>query len=764
MKEESRDNLKKAKKDSPRKNRINHKSQSNPNIFSILLLTCYIIIVTNYAYSLQAQQQLQNNDSYTEIFLGDQQLPFTLLGREILSSSDVSECSVNQAIHSTLQGVIENGLEQASGNTLTTNNDGLEQQSTTRPFHNLLLGFPFTALNKPLLIGTSVTNFSDQNNAHYQTKHYQDIFREYQFSFLDAKEVQAHLTNSDGDGCFLNLVFCGSRGNCEDEDGQTVFYTRIPVLGISQKHQAVIVDPALLGHHLSDKIAFFSPNTPPPQRLNRRETLIPTKDHLAFVVDFSQSTLIFDVTSTLDWETPLPLPEMTSRWFIKLGADQDNFMNKPPHQGIEYFLVVYSFLQNGPLILTGDISRDRPMKYYVKDVPSEYHEAVRKGFEHWNSISIALMGYPVFSYVFIQGDYDGQQEIITRDIRYNVLEWDFQDKYYPYNGITFSFFDQNIGKILSTNIFLQGPRLIEKHSRWFRYSEMIRANEVVRDTTLPTDALENDNLISVVSLPNLAPHLQVLTLAPQTETFESYIQGFITTLVAHELGHSLGLAHHSKGNIFAQGEYASHSAMDVLSFHTNYKPFSQDYDRKALAYGYLDILPSHIDTSCNMYNPSNDQGPSPECSMNDETAFPLENFAIRLREVFDLLMNRRDDQSLPYLIWNSQVHNYFSGLTSGLLAYYSSADTYYDNLQSVFIDGRKPENPQEVKDLVMSYLYPMACDPNLNHLLKEYIIRNPNDSIFDEALQFNASAFLNNLQNQIFSRTDLRMIACSLNL
>ncbi len=372
--------------------------------FPIILLTCYFIIMTNYAYSEQEQEQAQNNNLYTEILLGDEQLPFILLGREALSSNDILECSANhnQDTHSILQGIIEieNNPEQIS----TTNDDKSEQEPTTRSFDNLLLGFPFTALNKPLLIGASLTKFSDQDNAHYQTKHYKDIFRDHRFAFLNAKEIQAHLAGSDDGGCFLNLVLCDNRDDCKDKNDQLVFYAQIPVLGISQKHQAVIIDPAFLGNSLSDIIDLFRPNNN--SRSMRQETLIPTKDHRSSVVDFSQSTLIFDVVSTLDWEEPPPFAEMTSRWFIRPGLDQEDFINRPPTQRVEYF-VVDSFLQNKPVIVTRNISRDKPVKYYVKNMPEEYQDAVREGFEHWNSISINLMGYPIVSYTFIQGDYDG---------------------------------------------------------------------------------------------------------------------------------------------------------------------------------------------------------------------------------------------------------------------------------------------------------------------------------------------------------------------
>ena len=726
--------------------------------FLIILLIYYINILTNYAYPGQEQQPTQNEGSYTEVLLGDEQTPFILLGREILSSNDILECSTNH--NEVLQRVVENNLRQVSDIAMT-NSDRLDQKSTERSFHDLLLAFPFTALNKPFLIGALVTKFSDQDNAHYQTKYHRDIFKDHQLALLNAKGVQAHLASSNNSGCSLNFVLCDNGGDCKDENGQLIFYVQIPVLGISQKHQAVIIDPVFLGNYLNDKIAMFRPNTSPESNQQEEESLISTKDHRSFVVDFSHSTLVFDVISTLNWEGPPPFAEMTSRWFIKFGLDQSDFISRPPTQGVEY-LIVYSLLQNGPLIVTRDISKDNPVKYYVKNVPNEFQESVREGFEYWNSISIALMGYPLFSYTFIQGDYDGQQEIIAGDIRYNVLEWNFQNKY-PYNGLSLSLFDNNTAQILSTNILLQGPRLMEKYSKWFEYSKTIRAGEVIRDT-LPTDALENDNLISSIQLPGFPPHLQVVTLAPQTETLESYMQGFITALTAHELGHSLGLAHHPKGNIFAQGEYASHSAMDELSFHTNHKPFSRDYDEMQLAYGYLGRLPHNTDMSCEngIYNFLDGRDQSPECSRDDETIFPLENFAIRLKEVFDLLMTRKDDQSFPYLIWNGHVHEYFLKLIAGILAYYSSADTYYDNLQTVFIDGQKPQSPQEVKDLVMSYIHPIACDSTLNSLFREYIIRNPNDSVFNEALQFNSFNFLNSLQNEIFSRTDIRTISCVL--
>ena len=715
-------------------------------IFKVICITIWIVCVTDDALTQkQVQNEIQDEEisnSYIETFLGDQQTPLVLLKREILSSGDVLSCSTSQEVHS--QNMIKQELKQIP-----------HQQVSIDYTEGLLLGIPLTALNKLMNIMGIIIDFSDRNQAVYQTPPYQDMFRRYHLANT-VKNVQAKLINSNDDSCFLGFFICHHQDNCiTDDEGQPVYYTKFPVLGISQNHKVVIIDPTSIGDYLKDKIIGIK---------SQYGNIITKIEYpRSFIIGFSQSTLVFDIVSTLDLPDLPSSPEMTTRWSIKFGLDKnkENFVRRTPTEGVEY-LTTYSSLQDTNLILLRDISRDNPAHFYIKNVPNEYQEPFQQAFDYWNTIFISLRGYPAFTYKFIQGNYDGEEEIIVGDVRYNILEWDLKYRH-GYNGDSMNFFDLNTGEIWSTIIQIQGPRLVEEYSKWFRYSDIIRSNEVVRESPITAPFYKSTyNLISQVSIDGFPLHQQPLMLAPENETFDSYIPGLLRTIAVHEIGHSFGLDHEFRSSTFAQNSYVGHSVMDYLKFHNANKPVSGTHDTTTLAYGYLDRPPEKTDISCsdsdliNYYRYNNDN--SPECSQTDETNFPLENFALRLRQTLDLLTSRKDDQSFPYLIWNNLVANYVGGLAFGLISYYFSAETHYDQLQTVLIEGRKPETPQEVKDLVMEYLESIICGPEFNNIIRTNGLDLNNT--FDYRLHQNAISFLGVVQGTVFNTTDIRTMEC----
>ena len=706
------------------------------NLFFYICITC----MTSYALAQNTKVEVQNEevpDSYIETFLGDQQTPLVLLKKEILSSEDVLSCSDIQNIN--LQDMMQQASKQPAENVT------LHQQTSANSTESLLLGIPLTALDKWLNIIGVVTDFPDQKQSVYQTPIYQNIFRRYHLANI-VQRVQAELINSNDGNCFLGLVICLYQDNCiTDNEGQPIHYTQFPILGISQKHQVVIIDPASMANPLKDKITEMKPryNDAMPEIKNPRSS----------IVGFSQSTLAFDIISTLDIPNLSPLPKITTRWFIKFGLDKskENFVTRAPTEGVEY-LTIYSSLHNTHFIRLRNISKDNPAHFYIKNVPEQYQEPFQQAFDYWNAIFISLMGYPAFTYQFIQGDYHNEEEIIVGDIRYNVLEWDLTYRH-KYNGYSFNSFDLNTGEIWSTGIQIQGPRLIEEYSRWFRYSQIIRSNEVIREPPLTAPFYESTyGLIYQVFIDGFPPHQQPLMLAPENETFDNYMPGLLKSIAAHEIGHALGLDHEYRSSTLAQNGYVGHSEMDYSTPYTANQPISGTYDEKAIAYGYLSRLPDQTDISCSdddlIGYYFNDNNKSPECSLADETNFPLENFAVRLRQTRDLLTNRKDNQSFPYLIWNQLVINYVSDLTFGLISYYFSAETHYDQLQTVLIEGRKPENPQEVKDLVMEHLQSVICDPGFHNIIRA----NDLDlsDLFDNTLHQNALSFLRTIYEIVF--------------
>ncbi len=528
----------------------------------------------------------------------------------------------------------------------------------------------------------------------------------------------------------------------------------------------------MFGRYLSDQITSFPIRHPlinEPQFISK----VLTGDSQSSIVDFSQETLIFDVTSTINWSkvhfeedglifrddfregiSDEYLSEITSRWAIKFNKDvtENNFITRVPIDGIET-INVYSTLYGKPVIqkwrLVDDSGNPRFINYYVKNVPEMWQSSFREGFEYWNSISMELRGSPIFTYKFIQGDYDGQQEVITGDIRFNVLEWDTQYKQ-RYLGTASGSYD-NAGEVLHSSILVQGPRLVDEYQRWFRYSQMIRSGEPIEDIPLSANRFERD-MMKIVSQVNLQDqrktHLQVLQLAPASETFEDYMSGFFRLLVAHELGHPLGLGHYYMANIYAQDGYVGNSVMDLAGRVDGYKLSSRHYDRKAIAYIYLGILPDFNQkvVSCSRRNLITldriDKNMFPECSDIDATNNPLESFARELQETFDLLTERRNIQANPYLIWNDQVEIYIRSRILGIMSYYVSADFSYDKVQSVLIEGRSPVSPQELKQVVLEkYITPIVCQASSMMIKNSFQNQDHPQTFSDRLIQTNSTHF-----------------------
>ena len=209
--------------------------------------------------------------------------------------------------------------------------------------------------------------------------------------------------------------------------------------------------------------------------------------------------------------------------------------------------------------------------------------------------------------------------------------------------------------------------------------------------------------------------------------------------------------------------------MDKFEYKDAYKTSSGLRDKRAIAYGYFDILPDKVDNVCRDINLieierlSGRRGNrSPECSRNDATSTPLQNFVQELKEVLYLLTHSKDDSSLPHLSWDAAVMNRVSSLTFNILAYHFSAEKHYDQLQTVLIDGRSPENPQEVKDLVIDLLNPLMCFPDIPDLLSNHLelTNSSGEWTREQVIQENKFRFYTYIHSQIFQLTDVRTL-CS---
>ena len=767
---------------------------------AFLLFTDFAIAQNSSLEQIQDQTNLSNN----------QQTPFMLLNREILSDSqDIMGCfHGEQGATQSFQNVIEKKLssaltlEEGGGVLSVTNQDQIEE--TTETTSDLLLGIPLAMLSKPLAIGTSVIDISvsDNDNEFQNPGNMQRYFARYRDFASGVLEMQMKLTGSRNGQCLLKFVHCprAVKDSCLDSKDRLNHYdgAGIPILGISQKHQAVIMDLNSFGDDMKSI-------------MSRNWIIIPLDDTRTSPVELSDSNFIFDITSNAKQSVRVPtnhpnvflsLPlqaQITSRWFIKfdLLESEKGFVSRPPTEGVNYYVTenaVFPEKTSTPSIARWRIFKDNqinPVHFYIKNVPYQYQEAFVQGFEYWNSIFVSQIAKvnpalshkaqvnPPLSYTFIQDNYDGQQEIISGDIRFNVLEWDTQYKR-AYRGRSILFFNQHTGESLSSNILIQGPQLVDLYQKWFQYSKVIRRGGGVQEdmSFSPRNYIVSDGVLDLISLVPGSSNVQFMKLAPVDETLDNFIFHSLERLVAHELGHALGLDHNFKGNTTAGNSYVSSSVMDyntlLYDFH---KPISSVYDKMAIAYGYLGLLPDEDQTNMTCTDSENvhllglsmiwrlmDQGSvpeyllamhenmNPECSPFDSGAFPLERFFKEIQHVIDLLLTKQNTDP-HYFAWNRSVRNYVGHRILSILYYYFFADARYNDLQSVLIEGRKPKKPQEVKDMIVNdYIQPLLCHAKLNTLLEEYVHHRSQGTIdslsdADRMLQNNAIYFWDLLYN-----------------
>ena len=728
-------------------------------MYQLIKLIYFLILSTTFW-----SQALKANTSYTEFYFGDASTPLVALGQEVLSNTDdVRECFPSHTAHINPHAFLRDlGLKYPVDQ---TQKQSLTQSKQNQNFDNLLIGFPITALSRRMAIGAVITHVSippQINPSHAE------ILTHYKLGKMQVKELQSRLTPSKEGECLLTFDLCLHRWNCDPENFRP--FLQIPILGVSTKHQALIFDPNEIGIGLKNTRNLNKMKPLKEPKLSSSLSLS-LEDPKTSIIDFTDSTLIFDVNAKVVWGDPVP--DVASRWFLKfnLVSSEENFQSRPPTKGVGYFLntkeeLLMKVVDAIPKrIIRHRIFKDgqiKPVKYYVKNVPKGHQLAFQRGFEYWQSIFTSLISHPVLSYQFLDFDKDGQ-EIMTGDVRFNVMEWSNDLLKRDHKATTFSLFNQNTGETWSSNAIIYGAQLIDEYQKWFQYSHLIR------ESLSPSshNNLENRSPAQINLLEPFTNILQsqtqfFLPLTPPRETFESYMMGFIQHVVGHEIGHNLGLKHNYKGNLFADDTYGANTQMDYIGA-GRYKNISDEYDRMAIAYGYLGISPTRTDMFCgyenlidNYYSRGRSLNISPECVRYDSTSQPLEHAAGQLREIVDLLTTRHHTQAYPYLIWNRSIRNHISmSLKAHILPYYFLADTHYNRLQSVLINGHRPQNPQQVKDLVLKILKSFTCDETLLNTLnwRETTNRQPNFS--DEQLQENVVEFFHLLDKTVIRYTDL---------
>ena len=605
-----------------------------------------------------------------------------------------------------------------------------ERATATTPITDasLILGFPIGLLGENQVFGGVVTTASDKDKENIG-----------QLKLADLTPIHSRAVIGKGaDGNYLfGIVGCFQQ--CTEGSEEPVLFA-IPAEGVDTQKGLVLVDLAQLGKEL---------NLIQMQDPQGTFTQLKTKSNKTVAFDYSYSTLVFDVETKMihvGADESDPTAKETTfvvRWYLKLNSGfNPAFKVREAVPGVGFFMTERSE--------TPKIQRwARPaeaggVKYYLKNIPTEHRKAFSDSFDGWNEKFELVLGKKLLSYEFLETTDPRYNLIIAGDIRFNVLEWDLNNAA-PYGGFGPSIANQFTGELMSANVLVQGPKIIEGYKKWFEIGEqaehlrslglIAEADQLIRDLTVSMQAAEQKakdtrfemkigNKVSF-SIKSQQPGYEDpafqrpdFDVIPKGFTFETYMYGYFIDLVEHELGHNMGLRHNFRGNLGAAAAPVkggvSHSVMEYLGRGHRHLDSIGEYDAMALRYGYGGVLPERADMFCTDENVAAPNRPdnSAECSRDDANRDPFKFFESRLERQVALLTLPGSPEAPAWAV--DDMDRELTGAITGLGLYAFSADETGGAWTNFFTGGDRPTAASGVKAYVLDKIKSRVCSASLD--------------------------------------------------
>ena len=672
-------------------------------------------------------------------FLGDENMTFP-----VYSKAFMEKLKLQEKLVPVLPGQFNHLVNRDEKNLqnrrrLTTNN-------------SMVVGIPFSMINQEFFFGSVITKVSEPKDSNLGGLKLTDL------TPLHIRLEIARTEDADGDGQDdFYLLFKGCAFKCEPSSERQNFFV-IRVKSIDEANAALILELSDLGENF--------------QLINilggKERYSVDTVGMETVAVEFSDSTLVFDIKTKIvpsgkdPQAASTPKADLTARWYLKPAVSENSdFVPRSPVSEVGFFQTERSLK---PLITRFALPTDssRKIHYYIKNVPNEYKATFKTAFDHWNKEFKATTGRDeLLSYEFVDKSDPRSELIVAGDIRYNVMEWDL-DNIASYGGLGPSIANQYTGETLSANVLIQGPKIIEMYKKWFEVSAAARRllNQGLAYESRELLAQFNKEVLAAENAPGVDFAVQATTglamrvnsqrpeledpmakgsfdLTPKGVSFESYMHGYFSEMLEHELGHNFGLRHNFKGNLGATENgkrgSVSRSIMEYLGKTYRHLNAIGDYDRMAISFGYMGMQPmnknwfctdqdavSNFDVEVTPWtpeimirfskegiNPEEMKKSSAECTKSDAGKDPFSFWQSRLTRGLELILETKSSQK-P--LWTfSEIQKEMNDTILGIGMYAMSAEQTSATWTNFFGKEGRPKDKKEVAAFVMSSLRSQLC-------------------------------------------------------
>lgn len=709
------------------------------SLVSLVALSALTTACVDVGTALNGSKDKKKSNRTTNAKETNQLLESEGLKLQVISETELKKAALNKSILSISNAQVMNilsslpqGESAESINKGSQNNKSLKSLERAVQEETLYIGYPIGLVGEQSVFGGVITKVTDRVNESLGTLKLTD---------LSPIHVRSTISRLPDGTPALTLTGCFS--SCS-EDSEQQGLISFPIVGYNQDTGMLVVDMSTIGKEL-DLISMLDPKG--------EYTQLKAVSSDTVEVDFDMKTLVFDIKTRMipvkadPSDTSIQTTDFTVRWYMKLGSGfNPAFVSRDATEGVGFFKTergAESKIQR--FSYTGNGTTATPVKYYIKNVPEEFKGVFARAMESWNTEFQKIIGKSLLSYEFIDATDPRADLLVPGDIRYNIVEWDLINKA-GYGGLGPSIANQHTGEIMSANVLIQGPTIVKLYKEWFNVSKEAKqliaegkkaeANKLIKNFEI-SSSKELDARTKQTFKLKLGKHLEMnvhaqkaelmdpvkkgqFELVPEGLTYEQYMDGYMLEILAHEVGHNLGLRHNFKGNLGAyennqDAGSVSRSVMEYLGRPFRHLNTVGPYDRMAIAYGYKGVAPKHLNWFCT----DEDQGfdakslalKSPECTKSDATSDPFSFWEGRLNRVLELVLERKST-SAP--VWKvNEVKGQLEEAISGLSAYALSAEATADTWTNFFGKNDRPEDKAEVKAYVLSRIQKRICNPQL---------------------------------------------------